>query len=336
MTSLDIHDRVAVMVIAQDDIAAERLQLFLDEAVSLTWGVDIRKVLAADTEGLVLILWRMPVDHVQRAIEAGDDGAAALAEWRESTRNALASFDNARDRVVMIDAQMLEDEPEATAQAITARTGLALSAPKPPAETNLNFDLRGASAQDAQMLEDHADLPLILAAALLSADQAAMELASKLTAIALPPVGRAMPDAGTVAAAVACIQNALHASRPSPNETPTAITADAAGLSVMLEETEAVANDWARRCGVLERELQTLHAERMLMAESLRQALDADDLTPRRQPAVTRGVTSQKLHPETQRQHDRHAVNALTVERTMAKEILRLAALLRTTAARAE
>lgn len=334
MTSLYIQHQTAAMVIAQDDIAAERLQSLLDEPASVGRGADIRGALAADPERLLLLLWHMPVDHVQRAIEAGDDGAVALAEWREATRDALASFDDGRDRILVIDAQMLKDDPEAIAQAITARTALVLPAPEPAAKTNSDSDL-SVSAQDTQALEELDGLPLILAAALLSADQAAMELASKLSAIALSPVGRALPDADLVTKAVARIQNARNAGHLFRDEKSTAITADAAGLSVMLEETEVVANNWARRCGALERELHTLHAERILMAEGLRHALNADGPTLKGQPDIRAGVARQRLHQDRQFRHDSQAADALTVERTMAKEVLRLAALLRTTALRA-
>lgn len=332
MTNLETRDRLTITLIAHDDDASGRLQSFLGEAGYLRRGAGIREALSADPDGLVLMVWRMPMDHVRREVVAGNDGAAALAQWREATSDALAACRKARSQIVVIDAQMLDHDPQATAQAIAARTGLAMSAPKSLAKRV--SDVNCASAQDAQAPEDYLGLPLILAAALLATDPVAIELAFELEAMALRPAGGALPDAGAVAVAMVRTQAAHDAARRAPAVEPIAVTADAAGLAVMLEETETVANNWARRYSELERELETLHAERVLMIESLRQVLDVDSPASQGQPSGSLEAGREKLHQKMQCNHNRP--DHLTAMRTMTKEVLRLGALLRTRAARTD
>ena len=154
--------------------------------VEVTPSDALDAALAQDAQTPVIVPVRLPLDHLHKALQAGDAPGTALDSWCKDAEALLKACRKARRRVVMIDAGMLTARPAAAAKALGARLGLRIKAVA-----------EGQAARKSELSPIHS----AIAASLLATDVRATELADELEAMIAGPVGPRTPSRDEVSTA---------------------------------------------------------------------------------------------------------------------------------------
>ncbi|PQO22123.1 hypothetical protein C2I36_14725 [Rhodobacteraceae bacterium WD3A24] len=284
------------LLVAEGEAAAlEAVQAVAEGAappITVVRCESVEAALALDGAAPVLVPVRAPLDHLQRALQAGAAPEAALDAWREGCEALLRVCRKARRRVVMVDAGMLASRPETVAEALGARLGVHLG----PAETV-------QMGHGSEVSHVHA----AIAATLLANDSRALELADEFEAMLLGPVTpRTLGRDGISAAAREAA--ALAEESDLLRENLQQMHADAERL--LGEKTELEAN------------LEALRQERDRASGELseaRQKLDAADAA---RAGLEARLEEQRASAEDASRKAAQEVSSLTEERDLLRENL--------------
>ena len=180
-----------IHVVAPDGMAVpvrlRRLIASAEPVTELREASSVASLADRDDGTPVLQLHLGPAAAMARAVAAGQAPAEALAAWTAETGALLAACRRMRRRITLLELGHAAAATPALAEALGARLGLTLSAPK---------DTPGDAPPGDAPEDDAADaLSLLLAEAALARDAQARRLADELDAMTLPLGGAPEGDA---------------------------------------------------------------------------------------------------------------------------------------------
>lgn len=164
-----------VLVAGSDDFALDSLDKFFTHvaaAASIRKFENVQTALDADGVSLVVVPLSSPILVLATALHAGAAPVQALDEWRACAKNLMKACRKARQRVLLVDAAMLLEQPERMAQELNARF-------------EIDFNVRMPLPQNAPV---PVSLYRSMALALLSSDVEALAIRDEMEAMCLGPV----------------------------------------------------------------------------------------------------------------------------------------------------
>ncbi len=245
--------------------SVERMLATATPAPAVTGCDGVEAALAQDPALPVIVPVTLPLDHLGAALRAGTAPDEALADWRAEAETLLRTCRKTRRRVLLIDAGMLETQPDACAQALGARLGLRLGTIVPTAPP-----AAGRSA-----------IHTVIAATLLASDAEALALLDELEAMILGSVSPRGPARAEIGEAMETAA-VLHEERDLLRET----------LAQMLGETERLLGEEGDLKNKLETRNTELAGKHLLKAQldAATRQLDAAQDTQRWRDAVLGGA----------------------------------------------
>ncbi|MCC5989162.1 MAG: hypothetical protein JJT95_15935 [Pararhodobacter sp.] len=255
---------LSLLLVSSDDPAAvkavQALVANAEPPVEFTLCQGIDTALAQDVQTTILLPVRLPLDHLTKALRAGQAPEVALDAWRDNCEALLRRCRKARRRMVMIDAGMLEAQPAACAQALGDRLGVRLAP---------------VAAADAPSGSDLSPIHSAIAATLLAQDSSALELTDELEAMITGPISPRTPGLEDISAAV---RNAasLTKERDLLQENLQQMFSETQRLVAEKGEHEKKLDSRANELSesqIQETQLATITEERDLLRESLQQML---------------------------------------------------------------
>ncbi|SOC06932.1 hypothetical protein [Rhodobacter maris] len=259
-------------VFATEDEAASRLAWLLGYAQTppeITRCESLNDALDDAGTMPVLVPVIPAVDQIREALEAGAAPATALSDWCDRTTDFLQTCRQARRRIVLLDAAMMQAQPHELAADLGARLGEKLDL---RTETPNLAPAPSASAYAA------------LAACLVAGDPMATALADEIEAMTLGPVSSRLPARATLEAITTALRfesNEQRLMRDSLAQLLSTVTGLEKDLSTAQDESRATAKQLQEKTRQMQekttamesllhmksRELVQVAAERARLAE---------------------------------------------------------------------